>query len=60
MLVFLVHNDQSQRVHRREDGGAGADDDAGAALANFVPFVVPFARRQMAVQDRHQRPRGRR
>ncbi len=54
MLVFLVHDDQAQRVHRRENGGARADDDAGAALANLVPFVVAFAGGQMAVQHRHE------
>ena len=57
ILVFLIDNDQSQRVHRREHGGARADDNPGAALANLVPFIVPFARRKMAVQHRHQRSR---
>ena len=55
MLVFLVHDDQSQRIDRRENGRARADDDAGAALADFVPFIVPFAGGQMAVQHGHQR-----
>ena len=55
MLVLLVHNDQAQRIDRGEDGRARADDDPGAALADLVPLVVPFARGQMAVQHRHQR-----
>ena len=54
MLVLLVHDDQSQRVHRGEDGRAGADGDAGAALADFVPLIVALAGGQMAVQHRHQ------
>ena len=55
VLVLLVHDDQAQRVDRRENGRAGADDDAGAALADLVPFIVALAGRQMAVQHRHQR-----
>ena len=54
MLVLLVHDDQAQRLDRREDGRAGADDDAGAALADLVPFVVALAGGQMAVQHGHQ------
>ena len=52
MLVLLVHDDQPQPLHRREHGRARADGDAGAALADFVPFVMAFAGGQMAVQAR--------
>ena len=55
VLVFLVHDDQAERLHRREDGRARADDDPRAALANLVPLVVPLAGGQMAVQHRDQR-----
>ena len=52
--MLLIDDDQAQRVHRSEYGGAGADDDARAALSDLVPFVMPFAGGQVAVQDRHQ------
>ncbi len=55
VLVFLVHNDQAERLDRRKDGGARADGDPRAALANLVPLVVPLAGGQMAVQHCHQR-----
>jgi hypothetical protein len=61
VLVFLVDDDEAERFDRGEDGGAGADDDAGAALADLVPFVMAFAGREVAVQDgdeRAQRARG--
>ena len=54
MLVFLVHNDEPQRLHRRKDGRASADDNLRAALSNLVPFVVAFACGKMTVQHRHQ------
>ena len=55
VLVFLVHDDEPERFDRREDGRARADDDAGAALADLVPFVVAFAGGQMAVQHGDER-----
>ena len=55
VLVLFVHDDQPQRIDRRENGRAGADDDAGASLADFMPFIVALAGRQMAVQHRHHR-----
>ena len=55
VLVFLVHDDQAERLDRRKDGRARADDNARAALANLVPLVMPLAGGQMAVQHRHQR-----
>ena len=55
MLVLLVHDDQAERLDGRKDGRAGADDDAGAALADLVPFIVALAGGQMAVQHRDER-----
>src|SRR5438876_7562029 len=55
MLVFLVHNDEAERIDRREDRRARADDDAGTALADLVPLVMPLAGGKMAVQDGDQR-----
>ncbi len=51
-LVFFIDDDESEVFERREDGAAGADDDARPAGLNLVPFVVPFAFRELAVQDR--------
>ena len=53
--MLLVHDDQAQRIDRRKNGGSRPDDNAGAALADFVPFVMAFPGGQMAVQDGHQR-----
>ena len=58
MLVFLVHDDQAERIHRREDGRARADGNSRAALPDFVPFIVPFTGGQMAVQHRHEGLQG--
>ena len=55
VLVLLVHDDEAERFDRRKDGRARADDNARAALADLVPFVVALAGGQMAVQHRHQR-----
>ena len=48
VLVLLVHDDEPERFDRRENRRARADDDAGTALADLVPFVVPFAGGEMA------------
>ena len=48
--MLLVHDDEAERIDGREDGRARADDDAGAALADLVPLIVSFTRREMAVQ----------
>ena len=53
--MFLVHDDQAERVHRREDRRTRADDNTRASLTNLVPFIVAFARGQMAVQHRDER-----
>jgi len=51
VFVFLVDDDEAERFDRGEDGGAGADDDSGAALADLVPFVVAFAGGEVAMED---------
>jgi len=43
VLVFLVHDDEAERFDGRENRRARANDDAGAALPDFVPFIVAFA-----------------
>ena len=58
-LVFFIDHDEAEIFERRENRAAGADDDAGAAGMELVPFVVPFAFGKMTVQDRnHVRLRG--
>ena len=54
MLVLFIHDDEAERIDGREDGRARADDDARAALADLVPFVVAFAGGEMAVQHGDQ------
>jgi hypothetical protein len=50
--VFFIDNDESQVFQRCEDRAARTDYDARSAGVNFVPFIVPFALGQMAVQHR--------
>src|SRR5688572_1011927 len=50
MLVLLIYNDQPERFDGGKDRGARANDDAGAALADFMPLVMTLAGRKMAVQ----------
>ena len=56
VLVFLVHDYQAERVHRRKNCRAGADNNPGSPLAYLMPFIMSFACRQMAVQHRDQGP----
>ena len=55
VLVFLVHDDEAERFDRRKNRRARADDDARAALANLVPFIVAFAGGKMRMQHRDER-----
>ena len=50
-LVLLVHHQQAQRAHGREERAARADDDARLAGGDAPPFVVALAVGEMAVQD---------
>ena len=59
-LVFFVDDDEADVLERGEDGAAGADHDPGAAGVELVPFVVPLAFRQVAVEDRDHVGLGRR
>ena len=55
MLVFLIDNNEPERVHRRKNRRARPNDDARAALTDLVPLIVPLAGGQMAVQHRNER-----
>ena len=51
VLVFFIDDDEAEILERREDCAARADDDAGAAGVELVPFVVPLAFGEMAVKN---------
>ena len=51
-LVLFIDDDESEIFQRREDGAPRAHHDPGAAGVDLVPFIVPLAFRQMAVQNR--------
>ena len=53
VLVLFIHDDEPEPLQRGEDGAARADDDAGRAVVDLVPFVVALAVGEMAVQYRH-------
>ena len=55
MLVFLVDDHKTKRLHRGEHRRASADHDSRPALPNLVPLVVPFPCREVTVQHCHQR-----
>ena len=42
MLVFLVDDDQPQRVHRSKHRRTGPDDNPSAPLPDLVPLVMTF------------------
>jgi len=50
VLVFLIDQDQPEVRQRREDRGAGADDDAGDAFADAVPLVEALALGEVRVE----------
>ena len=52
-FVLLIDDNNPQAVKRREDGAPRADNDARRTRMNLVPFVVTFARREMAVKHRN-------
>src|SRR5262249_34051032 len=54
VFMFLVHDDQPQRIDWSENCRTRANHDPSAALPDFVPLVVTFAGGQIAVQDRDQ------
>ena len=51
-LLLLIDHDEAGALERREERGAGADDDVGRAIEDPAPFVEPLARRERAVQQR--------
>ncbi len=50
-LVFLVDDDETEGLHGREDRRARANHDVRLAVADFVPLIVAFTSRKVAVED---------
>jgi hypothetical protein len=55
-VVFLVDHDQSEVVERREEGGAGADDNLCPTLANSPPLPPALALGEGGVENRSLGP----
>ena len=49
--MFFIDDDESKLFERRKYRTARSDNNARTTGMNFVPFIVAFALRQMAVQD---------
>ena len=50
--MLLVHDDQPERLERREDRRARADDDVDVAAPDALPLIVALAVREPAVLNR--------
>src|SRR5688572_17964945 len=50
-FMFLIDDDQSQRVDRCKNSGACADNNECAALPDFMPFIVSFPGGKVTVQN---------
>ena len=48
--MLLVDADQPEAAHRREDGRARSDDDAGLARGDPLALVAPLRLRQPRVE----------
>ena len=49
--MLFIDDDEPQIFQRRKNGAARAHHNSRPARVNFMPFVVPFAFRQMAVEN---------
>src|SRR5678815_3438218 len=52
VLVFFIDDNETEIRAWSEDGGPRSDDDARAALANLVPFIMTLAFTEVGVKDR--------
>ena len=43
VLMLLIDDDNTERIHGRKNCRAGANDNARAPLTNLMPFIVAFA-----------------
>ncbi len=51
--MLFIDDDEAQIFDRREDGRAGADDDARFAAADAIPLLGALVGRERGVQQRH-------
>ena len=56
--MLLIDDNQAERIHRRKNRRARANNNPGAALANFVPFIMAFAGRKVTMQHGYERAQG--
>ena len=49
--MLFIDDDEAEVWKGGEDGGACADDDAGGAFADAVPFVEALALGEVAMED---------
>ena len=52
-LALLVHDDQSQILHRCKNGTSGADDDLHRTGSDAPPRFAPLPQGQLTVDHRH-------
>ena len=55
--MLLVDADHAERGERREDGGAGADDDARLAGEDALALVAPLGLGEAGVEQRDTSPK---
>lgn len=48
--MFFVDDDESEAIEGGKDSAAGADDDTGVFLMNFMPFIEAFALAKVAME----------
>ena len=53
-IVLLVHADDAEAAHRREHGGARADDDPRLPRRDPLTLVAPLRLREPGVEHRHE------
>ncbi len=53
-VVLLIDDQNAGAGQRREDGGAGTDDNACLAIGGLQPGIEPLARRQPGVEHGHR------
>jgi len=51
-FVLFIHDDEAGVLYGGEYGGACANDDAGLAGSDAVPFIKAFALGEVRVEDR--------
>ena len=51
--MLLIHHDERQVGHRREDGGARAYHNVGLAVADAFPLLGPLVVAERGMEDRN-------